>query len=185
MKNLSQEYLKECFDYNEITGELTKRPRPRSHFKTKRGYVVSLSKVHIPNLFVTEHGYITVSLNNKHLYAHRVIWKMQTGEDPVLIDHIDHDRSNNSWNNLRNIPREDHSKNIGRSKINTSGVTGVHFNKQLKKWVAQCRVNGKTKHIGVFTDIHEASKAVLEAREKNNYHQNHGQEVREARGRWR
>ncbi len=181
MKNLSQEYLKECFDYNEITGEITKKPRPRHHFKTQRGYLISISKINISGSAISDTGYITVSIDNKTFYAHRIIWKMQTGEDPSFIDHIDHNRANNAWSNLRNIQREDHSKNLGRRTNNKSGITGVYFSKAAKKWVAQCRVNYHTTYLGCYLDIHDASQAVLEFRIKNNFHENHGQEVRNYR----
>ena len=185
MKNLSQEYLKECFDYNEITGELLKRPRPRHHFKNNRNYMISLSQLHTPNISVSDSGYVRVSLDNKIFYAHRIIWKMQTGEDPYIIDHIDHNRLNNTWSNLRNIQRKDPSKNLGKSIKNKSGITGVYFNKSIKKWVAQCRANGHQRYIGSYLDINDAAQAVLEFRMKHGFHKNHGQEIREARGRWK
>ena len=141
--------------------------------------MISLSKLHIPNTAITDHGYITVSLNNKTYYAHRIIWKMQTGEDPSIIDHIDHNRSNNAWSNLRNIQRKDHNKNLGRSIKNKSGITGVYFNKSVKKWVAQCKVNGYTHYIGSYLDINDAGQAVLEFRMKHDFHKNHGQEIRQ------
>ena len=181
MKNLSQEYLKECFYYNDITGELIKKQRPRHHFKTLRCYKISIAKSSIPGRSITDTGYITVSIDNKTFYAHRIIWKMQTGEDPSFIDHIDHNRANNAWNNLRNIQREDHNKNLGRSTNNKSGITGVYFSKAANKWVAQCQVDGCTNYLGCYTDIHDAGQAVLEFRMKNNFHENHGQEVREYR----
>ena len=177
MKNLSQEYLKECFYYNETTGEVIKRQRPRHHFKTLRQYKISIAKSSIPGRAISDNGYITVSIDNKTFYAHRIIWKMQTGEDPSIIDHIDHNRTNNAWNNLRNIQRPDHNKNLGRSIRNKSGITGVYFSKAANKWVAQCRVKGQVKYLGVYVDIHDAGRAVLEYRRENKFHENHGQEV--------
>lgn len=183
MKIFSQEYLKECFDYNEITGDLVRRPRPLHHFKTKRAYAVALSKsMRAVNTISTE-GYVKVFLDGKSLYAHRIIWIIKTGNQPCVIDHIDHDRSNNSWINLRNVTCDGSSKNLGLRSDNTSGITGVYFNKHLKKWAAQCSINGKIKYIGIYSDIHDASQAVLLFRRNNDFHDNHGLKHREARGR--
>lgn len=50
---------------------------------------------------------------------------------------------------------------------NTSGYTGVCWNKQHNKW--QVRIQdfetGKRKHLGYFTDIEDAGKAYVKARE--------------------
>ena len=38
MTHLTQEYLKECFTYDPITGDMVWLERPRSHFKTDKQY---------------------------------------------------------------------------------------------------------------------------------------------------
>jgi len=37
---LTQEYLREAFDYDPKTGVLTWRKRPREHFNTDRGWKI-------------------------------------------------------------------------------------------------------------------------------------------------
>lgn len=48
------------------------------------------------------------------------------------------------------------------SRKNTSGVTGVYYNKLVNKWVAQIYKNGKNKHLGIFSNKEDA----IEARRK-------------------
>ena len=49
----------------------------------------------------------------------------------------------------------------GQQKNNTSGITGVHWNKQKGKWRAVAKDNnGRYKYLGYFSDIHEAATVV-------------------------
>lgn len=59
-------------------------------------------------------GYQKVRWRGKDYRAHRVIWVMMTGEEPAeLIDHIDGDKANNKWANLRAAT---HSQNCANRK---------------------------------------------------------------------
>ena len=49
---------------------------------------------------------------------------------------------------------------------NTSGVTGVHFNKGINEWVARIQVNGVRIQLGSFPNFEEAVKARKDAEEK-------------------
>lgn len=61
------------------------------------------------------------------------------------------------------------------AKNNTSGVKGVFWEVNSKKWRAQINFNGKKKHIGLFSNIEEARKAVDNARiELHGDFHNHG-----------
>ncbi len=48
------------------------------------------------------------------------------------------------------------------NKNNRSGYTGVHWNKNHKKWISKIVFNQKTIHLGSFENIHDA----IEKREK-------------------
>jgi hypothetical protein len=52
------------------------------------------------------------------------------------------------------------------SKNNTSGVTGVTWNKQNNNWIAQISINRKNIHIGSFDKFEDAKKARREAEDK-------------------
>lgn len=52
--------------------------------------------------------YVIVGIGSKTYLAHRIIWKMKTGEDPVeIIDHHDCDSVNNRWVNLRQAEQKE------------------------------------------------------------------------------
>jgi hypothetical protein len=121
-------------------------------------------------------GYRCGRLNYDYVLAHRVIWKMVTGEDAIEVDHIDGDRSNNRWNNLRSVDASSNRKNAARRKDNTSGVVGVFWFKRDKKWAAGTNLNGKYKLLGLFDDFDQAVAARKAAERKHDFHPNHGRE---------
>ena len=83
----SLEILRNKYEYNPETGELKHtigqhKGRPVGSINT---------------------GYLRTISNGVMYKVHRIIWKMQTGEDPgqLTIDHINQDKLDNSWRNLR------------------------------------------------------------------------------------
>lgn len=56
-----------------------------------------------------------------------------------------------------------------------TGVTGVHFSKARKKYVAQIKVNRKIIHLGIFKTLEEAAAARAEANLKYKFNNNHGE----------
>jgi len=69
------------------------------------------------------------------------------------IDHANNDKLNNNVSNLRWSTHSENNQNASISKRNTSGVRGVTFNKSNKKWRVQIKLNGKYKHLGLFTSL--------------------------------
>ncbi len=53
-----------------------------------------------------------------------------------IVDHIDQNPANNNYENLRWTTSSGNSRNASKSKTNTSGTSGVSYNKQYKNWVA-------------------------------------------------
>lgn len=88
---LTQEYLRERFNYDEETGVLTWR----THLRAKR-YVGTEAGTR-------KRGYRAVNLHKKTCLTHRLIWIYMYGEIPdnMEIDHIDGDHLNNRISNLR------------------------------------------------------------------------------------
>lgn len=109
------------------------------------------------------------------LMAHSLAWLIYRGDLPSHeIDHLNGDRLDNRPENLRDVSRGVNNHNLRKSKRNTSGYSGVYWNTSAKKWQAYCRVNGKIKYIGVFSDIEEAAEAVRKVRRENGYTERHG-----------
>lgn len=123
-------------------------------------------------------GYVCVRLRGRTFLAHRIIWgmmnpenKLQPGEE---IDHIDHNRENNLLSNLRKTTRKENSRNLSLARNNTSGVTGVSFDKTRGKWRAEIKVEKKLIHLGRFETIDGAIAARKAAEVKYGFHENHG-----------
>lgn len=154
-------YLHECFLYNEKTGVLTWKVRPANHFKTSRAYNswnARYSGNSVGSLY--ENGYFYVGINATVYVAHRIIWKMITGYDPSnLIDHIDENKTNNIFSNLREATCSENQRNCGSYKCNTSGLKGVSYHKLTGLWQASIRANKKQNYLGLFHTPEQAYEA--------------------------
>ena len=109
--------------------------------------------------------------------AHRVAWLLYYGVDPgeFEIDHINrHSKTNNKIENLRLVNRQVNMTNTSKRSDNTSGVTGVSWNKNAGKWKAYINKNGEQKGLGYFEDKFEAICVRKSAERRLEYHPNHG-----------
>lgn len=113
-------------------------------------------------------GYWLIGINGKVYLAHRIVWAVVYGEDPVVqVDHIHGLEAGNRVENLRLAIRNEADNNQGfrkKGKNNTSGYTGV--SKEGSRWKAQLKVNGVQHYVGCFVTPEEAYAAYLEAKAK-------------------
>jgi hypothetical protein len=106
-----QDVLLQLLRYDADTGKLFWRPRGEDLFPAKTParsaalcrlwndrYADNEAFTHISE------GYHVGSVNGVLFKAHRVIWKMMTGNDAEQIDHQDGDRANNKFGNLHIKP---------------------------------------------------------------------------------
>ena len=110
-------------------------------------------------------GYLIVRLSKngkaKNHNIHQLVareWVPNPGEKRC-VDHTDGSRTNNNWENLRYATHSENSRNMKRHTDGSSIYKGVSYNKALNKWQATIHLNGKSKHLGVFTDDREAAEA--------------------------
>ena len=82
------------------------------------------------------------------------------------VDHISHVVEDNKKCNLRVISHAENNRNNKLSKNNTSGVTGVYYEKSIHKWNAAIMIDGKKINLGYYKDIEDAIKVRKEAEEK-------------------
>lgn len=124
-----------------------------------------------------DRGYRTLSVNGKNRSAHRVIWEHVNGDIPkgLEVDHIDGDPSNNSILNLRLVTHTQNMQNQHRPRGNnkTSGVKGVHWDKEKLRWRTHIVVNRKQVFIGRFDTIAEAQAAYQDAAARLHTHNPH------------
>ena len=162
--------------YDPNTGKLywkARTPDMFSHCKSPHGICKMWNKRYAQTEAFTplgSGGYKIGTIFCRHLKAHRVIWLMKTGEWPVNIDHINGVRSDNRWENLREVTFAENMKNKRINKNNTSGVTGVSFDRSNNKWTATL---GRLR-LGAFENKQDAIRARKKAESENNYHENHG-----------
>lgn len=86
-------------------------------------------------------GYIQVQIQGKNYYLHRLAFLLMGEQLPKEVDHIDRNRENNKWSNLRPTTHRENCCN----KINSNPYPGVHYNKQHNQWVASYYSNGSEK----------------------------------------
>jgi hypothetical protein len=117
-------------------------------------------------------GYIAIRLKNKRYLAHRLAWLYVYGKFPKnKIDHINGNPSDNKICNLRQATYQQNNCNSKKRKDNTSGVKGVVWRNDCKKWQAQLYINYKKIYFGTFDNLELAKLAIFEARVK--YHGNY------------
>lgn len=176
---LTQEYLKEALHYDPETGIFTWKVRPVSHFKSARGHAVFHSKNYknAPGR-ISRRGYHEIGFGKERYRSHRLAWLYMTGEWPEAdIDHINHNRIDNRWCNLRAVDRHANNCNRGMSEYNTSGFTGVSYNKQTGHWEAYIGFKGKHIKLGLHKEKQRAIEVRKDANLKYGYHQNHGKNI--------
>lgn len=113
---------------------------------------------------ISADGYYALRYMGKARKAHRVIWEMVHGAIPngLDVDHVDGNRLNNSLRNLRLASRSQNMMNQKRRK-NSSGVKGVYWHAQGKKWAAGITLEYKKRHLGLFDTKGMAAVAYAKA----------------------
>lgn len=77
------------------------------------------------------------------------------------VDHINKNKADNRKKNLRCCERSENDRNRSLYSCNTSGVAGVYFDKERKKWVASITYNHKKVYLGRYAVKEEAILARL------------------------
>lgn len=177
----SQEVLNQLLRYDAESGKLYWRERPACFFEggkypADRAAAAWNGENAGKEAFISDDGagYKTGAVFNKKYRAHRIIWRMITGDVPDQVDHADHDRSNNRWANLRSADQVANSRNMRLRDSNTSGVCGVHFARRERRWIAHITLRGRFKSLGSFPTKAAAMAARKDAEIRYSFHSNHG-----------
>ena len=111
--------------------------------------------------------YGQIRVAGKVQYAHRVAYRIHTGEDPGKsdVDHVCHNTLCVRGDHLRLASRSQNNQNRrGACRRSKSGVLGVSWNVGVKKWEAHVGHNGRDNYVGVFASIEQAEAAVIAKR---------------------
>ncbi len=150
---LTQERIKELLHYDPDTGIFTRIVRTSNCVKpgSEPGYIDTC-------------GYRTIGINGKFGKAHRLAFLYMTGKLPEAdVDHINGDRADNRWSNLRDVSRSINVQNQRMAHSNNkSGLLGVH--RHYGKWQAQIKINGKRIYLGTFPTPDETHAAYIDAK---------------------
>lgn len=164
MSELTQRKLKDILDYYPETGIF-------------RWKIVKANNIHIGDIAGTirTDGYIAIKIDYKLYKAHRLALLYMTSHFPTdQVDHRNHIREDNRFVNLRETTNKENGKNHKMKCNNTSGITGVDWHRNVKKWRARIMVDDKDIHLGHFININDAAAARKVAESKYGFHSNHG-----------
>lgn len=137
---------RELLDYDPQSGKFTwKKAGRRRRVGAIAGYY-------------TTHGYVCIAAEGRREYAHRLALALVCGEFPAEeVDHINGDRKDNRFANLRPASRSENAANIGikrHNKLRVKGVTQVG-----QRYRAEIRKNKQRHHLGYFATLAKAKEA--------------------------
>lgn len=169
-KNLpSIEYMHKRLRYEPETGKLFWRDCEEMPKKWRTRYAGREA------FTAVSQGYRQGDIDGVKFWAHRVIWASHYGEWPSdQIDHINGVRDDNRISNLRVVTNQQNQRNASMQRNNTSGVCGVEWHKASGKWQASIRINGRRRHLGLFTALEDAAEARAEASRRYGFTDRHG-----------
>jgi len=146
---LTQQKLKDLVHYNQATGVFTWRV-------AANGRVPAGSLV---GTYTHPLGYVRASIKGRSYALHRLAVLYVEGYLPEdTVDHINRDKQDNRYSNLRVVSQQCQNRNSGVAKNNKSGVRGVRLYSD-GKWVAKIGVDKRHHHLGYFDTVLEAACA--------------------------
>lgn len=112
-------------------------------------------------------GYRQIKIDMRLHLAHRLAWLYVHGIFPEgHLDHIDRNPKNNAISNLRECTHAENHQNVDLRNDNTSGVTGVCFDRASSKWLAYINKSGRRYRVGLFVSRDSAVAARIDAKSK-------------------
>jgi len=150
---LTQEGLKEVLCYNQDTGAFLWL---QSRGAAKSGHLAGST---------CSDGYTLIKISGKSYKAHRLAWLYVHGVWPrEQIDHINGNRRDNRMCNLREASKKQNRENTKLHSSNSTGFRGVYWDKEVQKFRAQVKHNGRAECIGYFDSAEMAGAAAAARR---------------------
>lgn len=158
---LTQEKLKELVRYNELTGKFYWNYDSKHH---NTGEVAD--RIH------SKRGYkrARVCLLGKQYASERLVFLYMTGQWPVnMVDHVNHETSDNRFCNLRDVSNQENQFNqIKPHRGAKTKYLGVSFFARTNRYQARISIDKKQTHLGYFDTPELAWEAYKTAKAK--YH---------------
>lgn len=149
---ITQERLKELLSYDPQTGLFT--------WLMDKG---SARKGALAGKLNTA-SYVQIQLDKRMYLAHRLVWLYIYGAFPAcVIDHIDGDKNNNAFSNLREATATENQRN--KRKFRGKYLKGV--TKVRNSYNAFIRYDKKKQYLGCFKTEQEAYQAYCLAAQKH------------------
>lgn len=99
-----------------------------------------------------DNGYVVILYRGHYVFAHRLAFALVNGEWPEdEVDHVNRNKQDNRWVNLRLASRLDNVVNRGIRQDNKTGIAGVSIRRSGRFRV---RIDGV--RLGDFEDFFEA-----------------------------
>jgi sulfur relay (sulfurtransferase) DsrC/TusE family protein len=121
----------------------------------------------IKRIVAQSHGYTCVKVNGKMVKWHRLVWEFFNNApipNDMVVDHADNNQGNNKMSNLQLLSVKENVSKCRVHRDNSSGYPGVCWAAREKKFLANIKINGVTRHLGYFSDPEAAYKAFLKAK---------------------
>lgn len=119
-----------------------------------------LDKLVCVRWYLTKDGYARGKLKDgKHVSMHRHVLGLTGALSAFDVDHIDGNRLNNQRSNLRLVNDSLNQANRHVIQGGYSKFRGVTWHKQVGKWQAQIKVNGRSIYLGVYASELDAAMA--------------------------
>jgi hypothetical protein len=149
---ITQNELKQLLTYDPDTGVFTRRVNSKNH--NNIGQVAGS---------INSKGYRIIKINGEPYKSHRLALLYMNGNMPIdSVDHINGNRDDNRFVNLRECTNAENCQNRGISRNNTSGYAGVSWHNASGKWHSSLA----NKYLGLFNTREEAHEAYLNAKAK-------------------
>lgn len=109
---------------------------------------------------MARNGYLLVNWpcksKRRKLLVHRLVWLYFNDTLPPLLDHINRNKEDNRIENLRPLSFSENARNCGDKHYKNQLPRGVTM--QRGKYKAQIKIKGKTRHIGIYSSVEQASQ---------------------------
>ena len=151
MEKLTQEVLKRLLQYDPNTGIFTNR--------VSRGPRVRVGET---CGCLSHYGYLEATIRGRRYKLHRLAFLYMEGYMPEYeVDHKNGIRDDNRWCNLRHVSHACNLQNCKGNCNNTSGFTGVSFDRTRKVWKSQVRLDYSMLFLGRYDTPLDAALARL------------------------